>query len=106
ASQLATGISADAELAPDVDPGWASEAPRSLGCLRRPHPAHVNARPVEPLQKRRELGRRQSHHAVLDRRPSEAAVLQSLRHQHEPGLVPEQELYSVGALGSEHINYP
>lgn len=52
--------------------------------------------PRLPSQRAKERGRRrQLHHAVSRTRPPELSIVQTLRHKHEPGAVPDQELYPV-----------
>src|SRR5882762_3396488 len=42
------------------------------------------------------------HHSVADRWPSEASLVQPLRHQHHAAAIPCQKLHSVRALAAEH----
>src|SRR3546814_4508423 len=55
----------------------------------------MHARPVQPFDQRRGLRRRQLHHPVSRAWPTELSIVQALRHQHQPGSVPDQELYPV-----------
>jgi hypothetical protein len=57
----------------------------------------VDAPPVQP-QQRRQLRRRQTHHAV-DLRPAEDAVLQPLGEQAQTRSVPKDQFDPVRALG-------
>ena len=64
----------------------------------------ANPAPIEPFEQRRELRRRQTHHAVLDLRPTELAVLQPLGEQAHAGSVPKHHLHPVGAFGAKEVN--
>src|SRR3546814_1158418 len=55
----------------------------------------MHARPVQPVDQRRGLRRRPLHHPVSRAWPTELSIVQALRHQHQPGSVPDQELYPV-----------
>ena len=59
----------------------------SLRRLRPQHARHLHAGPVEPLNQRRQLRRRQPHHPIHDRRPLEGALFGPLAHQHQSGPV-------------------
>src|SRR5262249_23848273 len=74
---------------------------RLLHRVWRRHKPRPNAHPVQTLDQRRQLRRRQSHHAVLDARPAEFAALQPLGEQAQARAIPEDQLHSVGALGAE-----
>src|SRR6202044_3567607 len=60
----------------------------------------LDTRPIEPIEQRGDLDRRQLHHAVHDRRPAERSLLQLLPHQHQAAAVPDQYLQAVAALGA------
>src|SRR3984885_2396532 len=60
----------------------------------------LDTRPIEPIEQRGELDRRQLHHPVHDRRPAERSLLQLLPHQHQAAAVPDQYLQAVAALGA------
>src|ERR1700761_4440925 len=60
--------------------------------------------PVETFDKRRQLRRRQTHHAVLDLRPLEPVVLKSFRKQAHARAVPVNQLHPVGSFGPEHVD--
>src|ERR1700687_5992075 len=66
----------------------------------------MNAPPIPPLQQRRPLCRRQTHHAVLDLWPAEDAVLQPLCEQAQTRAIPEDQLDPVRTLGPEHVDRP
>ena len=53
----------------------------SLRGLRPGHPTAVHPLPVEPLEQRAELARRQPHHPVLDPRPDEPRLVEPLVDQ-------------------------
>src|ERR1700674_4905665 len=60
----------------------------------------LNTRPIEPIEQRGELDRRQPHHPVHDRRPAERSLLQLLPYQHQTAGIPDQYLQAVAALGA------
>src|SRR6476659_4862499 len=64
----------------------------------------LNTRPIEPIEQRGELDRRQPHHPVHDRRPAERSLLQLLPHQDKSAGVPDQYLQAVAALGAIHYH--
>ena len=66
--------------------------------------ARMNVTPVEPLDQRRELRRRQPHDAVLNRRPTEPAILQALVDHNQAATVPDQQLHAVRPLGAEDVD--
>ena len=74
-----------------------------LHSFRRNHAPRVDAHPIQTLKQRRQLRRRQSHHAVLDARPAEFAALQPFGEQAQARAVPEDQFHSVGALGNRPI---
>src|SRR3954452_11021753 len=63
-------------------------------------PNRLNPRPVEAIEQRGKLHRRERHHPVHDRRPAERTVLQLLPDQHQAAAVPDQDLHPVAALGA------
>src|SRR5438552_4746943 len=73
---------------------------------RTGHATGMHARPVQPFDQGRELSGRQPHDAVLDPRPAELAIIETLAHQHETSAVPDKQLHPVGALGAEHVDHP
>src|SRR5918996_1250626 len=74
----------------------------SLRELRPEHPTAVHPLPIEALEQRAQLARRQPHHPVLDPRPDEPGLVEPLVDQGQPAAVPDQQLDAVGALGAEH----
>jgi hypothetical protein len=66
----------------------------------------MDAPPIKPFQQRRQLCRRQSHHAVFNFRPAEDAVLQPLGKQAKTRPIPEDQLDPVRTLGPEHVDPP
>src|SRR5207302_1944335 len=52
-----------------------------------------------------ELGGSQPHHAIMDRRPVEAALLEPLGHQTQPRAVPPDQLYPIRLLRPEHVDH-
>jgi hypothetical protein len=78
----------------------------STGQLRRLRASSgMDAAPVQTLQKSAELSRGQTHHAIMDHRPVEAAFLEPLGHQAKPRAVPPDQFYPIRLLRSEHIDY-
>ena len=61
----------------------------------------MKTRPVQPVDERGELRRRQTHHAVADRRPAKRVLLKPLPVEHEPRPVPGQNLQPVRTLRAE-----
>lgn len=83
----------------------AEESPVN-GNLRCLWPASaMNAAPVQTLEKRAQLRRRQVHDAVLDAGPLEAARLELLDHQAQPRAVPPDQLDPVGALRPKDVDH-
>jgi hypothetical protein len=83
-----------------------SEKAPSTGNLRRNRAASaMHPAPVQTLQQSAELRGRQTHHAVLDARPLEAAGLQLLGHQAQARAVPPDQLDPVAALRPEHVDH-
>src|SRR4029078_2759014 len=77
----------------------------SLGFARSDGlPCRVDTPPIEPFEQRRQFRRRQTHHAILNLRPAEDAFLEPLGEQAQTRTVPEDQIYPVRPLGSEHIN--
>ena len=76
-------------------------SPGSLRCLRRSHAAHVHPRPIEALQKRGQLRRRQTHHAVLDCRPAELGAFEPLDDEADTSAVPEQQLHEPSGTSDQ-----
>lgn len=74
-----------------------SRVTRRLG-LSRPDLA-----PVHALHERLQLGPTKRDEAVLDRRPDEIALFESLCCKHEAGAIPYQELQAVAPLGPENL---
>ena len=81
---------------PPVPPCITDVITASPGAAR--HAAHVDAAPIEPFQQCRQLRWRQTHHAVLDRRPAELGAFEPLGHQADACAVPEQQFHPVGRL--------
>ena len=50
------------------------------------HPTHL--RPIQTLQQRDELPRRQPHHPLAQRRPAKRARFETLGRQNQPRAVP------------------
>ena len=73
-------------------------------CWRRRLPCFMHKPPVEPLQQRRQLRRRQAHHTVLNLRPAEDSILEPLGEQAQTRSVPEHQLDPIRPLGPEHID--
>src|ERR1700722_623216 len=67
------------------------------------HPTHP--RPIQTLQQRDELPRRQPHHPLAQRRPAKRALFETLGRQNQARAVPEQQLHPVGPLGSKYIDH-
>src|SRR5438034_4797862 len=63
--------------------------------LRRLHSHRAHPRPIETFEQRRELGGREPHNTVTDRRPAERAFLQPLGDEHKTGAVPQQQLHAI-----------
>jgi hypothetical protein len=61
--------------------------------------------PIKPFEQRLELGRAEPHDAIVDRWPAKLSVFQSLRHKHDAGAVPEDQLHPVGPLRAEHVHH-
>src|SRR5262245_56403551 len=64
----------------------------------------MHTRPIQPLEKRRELGWRQPHHAILDGGPAELPAFETLGQEAKARLIPEQQLHAIRPLGPEHVN--
>src|ERR1700747_630182 len=64
----------------------------------------MQPRPIQTVHQGGELRCAQPHHAVGDRRPTEGTLLQPLPQQHQPGLVPGQDLQTVRPLRAEDEN--
>src|SRR5262249_45321840 len=62
----------------------------------------ANLRPIQPFEKRGELGRRQTHHPVLYARPAEFAVFETLINQNQTRAVPDQNFDPVRAFRPEN----
>jgi hypothetical protein len=62
----------------------------------------AHARPIQAFDQGRELRGRQAHDPVLDLRPAERAFLQPFGEQAQPRAIPDDQLDSIGALGTEH----
>src|SRR5271170_83309 len=77
---------------------------RSLHGLRSRHSPRMHAAPIEAFEKRAQLRRRQTHHAILHAWPAELAVLQTLAQQAKTRAVPEDELHPVGSFRAEAVN--
>ena len=61
----------------------------------------MHAAPVQAGKKRFELGDREFHDALADRRPGEVRLIKTLVDQNQSGAVPDQNLYPVGATRTE-----
>jgi len=55
----------------------------------------MDAPPIQSFQQGRQLRGRQTHHAILDLRPAEDAVLQPLDEQAQTRTIPEDQLDAV-----------
>src|SRR5688572_19255623 len=62
--------------------------------------------PLEPVEQCFELGPRQPHDPVADRRPGKPPLLEPLINQDQAGTVEDQALDPVAALGAEHHDHP
>ncbi len=81
-----------------------ASTPESLRRSWPRHPPRHHPAPVQPLNERLELRPRQPHHAILHRRPGEAALLEALVDHDEAAAVPEKDLRSIAAPGAEDHN--
>jgi hypothetical protein len=62
--------------------------------------------PVNPLQKRSELGRAQLHHPITRVRPDEAPAVQAFIEKTHPVNVMPEQLHPITAAASKNIELP
>jgi hypothetical protein len=83
-------------ITPPIDRLWFLRATRSAAARRGGHcrpPRLMHPPPIQPFERRLELGRAEPHDATVDRWPAELSVFQSLSHA---GAVPEDQFHPVG----------
>jgi hypothetical protein len=76
---------------------------RRWRCITVWRAASMYAPPVDPLEKRRQLGRTQLYHPITRVRPDEAAPMQAFIEKAHPISIVPKQLHSVAAPAAKDI---